>query len=93
MLSELPDRRAGLSSTERLALSTVASGDVSAQDVQQVFVGADPQLLMYWEVGKLLDTLADPSHPAINGLECGPFDWAMHEEDFDSRYHRFRRAV
>lgn len=92
MLGELPDSRTGLSDTERLVLSTVASGHLRASDVQLAFVHADPQLLMYWEVGKLLDQLAEPPEPVIHGLEGGSFDWAMHEEDFELRFRRYKNS-
>ncbi|CAA9489151.1 MAG: hypothetical protein AVDCRST_MAG91-445 [uncultured Sphingomonadaceae bacterium] len=92
MLGELPDSRTGLSGAERLMLSTVASDHVTALHVQLAFVRADPQVLMYWEVGKLLDQLADPRALAIHGLACGPFDRAMHEEDFEARYHGFKNS-
>ncbi|MBB4000918.1 hypothetical protein [Aureimonas pseudogalii] len=81
LLEELPDSITGLGRSEIEVLSLIAEGDVTPTQIQMAFARREPLTLEYWEVGKLLDTLADLAAPAILGLEGGPFDMASHDDE------------
>jgi hypothetical protein len=88
LLDELPAVGTALGATERLLLQLVSpAGPVPflAPDYRKV---VELGVFDYWEVGQLLDRLAHCPHPAILGLEEGPFDLALHDDK--ERYLRYR---
>ena len=91
MLQELPDACTGLGATENTMLALIAPGDVAPFDI---FPGHlkrnDRRVFDYWEVGQMLNRLAQAPEPVILGLNEGPFNLAMH--DAQERYARYRRS-
>ena len=82
VLEELPAPVDGLSRTERQVLSLIAGGQSQPYRVLAAVHDdpATPRLLDYWELGRLLDRLANPAAPLILGLGEGPFTAAMHDD-------------
>jgi hypothetical protein len=91
LLEELPMRATGLGATEMRMLELLAGGHAHPYDL---FPGHEKpnerQTFGYWEVGALLDGLARCPAPAVSGLEEGPFDDEMHEQD--DRHERYRQS-
>jgi hypothetical protein len=91
LLEELPTRTSGLGATEMRMLELISAGHAHPYDL---FPGHrkpnERQAFGYWEVGALLDGLANCPVPAVSGLDEGPFDLEMHD-DVD-RHERYRRS-
>jgi hypothetical protein len=91
MLQELPDMRTGLGATEAAMLALIALGDAAPFDVFPGHLKKNTRRVFdYWEVGQMLDWLAQAPKPAILGLDDGPFTLAMH--DAPDRYARYSRS-
>jgi len=91
LLEELPTRTSGLGATEMRMLELISAGHAHPYDL---FPGHrkpnERQAFGYWEVGALLDGLANCPVPAVSGLDEGPFNLEMHD-DVD-RHERYRRS-
>jgi hypothetical protein len=95
LLEELPMRGSGVGATEMRLLELISAGHVHPCDL---FPGHEKpnerRVFSYWEVGALLDGLAHGPAPAVSGLDEGPFELDMHEdEDRHTRYKRSRLAL
>jgi hypothetical protein len=91
MLEELPAEDTGLGASELRILTLVANGEVEADSIFRAF-GSDKMaaMLNYWEVGKVIDLLSGAPTAAIVGLEDGPFDAELHDDEH--RYKRYMRS-
>jgi hypothetical protein len=91
LLEELPGLSSGLGATEMRMLELIAEGDASPHDV---FPGHEKRntrrTFDYWQIGALLDGLADAPVPAVTGLEGGPFTPEMH--DGGDRHQRYQQS-
>lgn len=91
LLDELPGVTSGLGATQARILELIAPGDVQPFDV---FPGHqkrnERRVFDYWEVGALLDGLAQCERPAIAGLDEGPFSLDMHDDP--SRLQRYKQS-
>jgi hypothetical protein len=91
LLEELPFDTTGLGATEMLMLELISAGNVHPFDV---FPGHrsrnERRVFGYWEVGSLLDGLADCPAPAVSGLDEGPFTDEMHQDR--NRHARYKRS-
>ena len=95
LLEELPSRATGLGATEMRMLELISEGNASPPDV---FPGHEKRntrrTFDYWQIGALLDGLADAPAPAISGLDSGPFTVEMHDDrDRHERYNRSRLSL
>jgi hypothetical protein len=95
LLEELPGAATGLGATEMRMLELISEGNASPPDV---FPGHEKRnerrTFDYWQIGALLDGLADAPAPAISGLDGGPFTEEMHEDrDRGQRYNRSRLSL
>ena len=95
LLEELPMRGCGVGATEMRMLELISAGHVHPSDL---FPGHEKpnerRVFYYWEIGALLDGLAHGPAPAVSGLDEGPFELEMHEdEDRHARYKRSRLAL
>lgn len=90
LLDELPSITS-LGATERRILELVAPGKVPPFDV---FPGHqkrnERRVYDYWEVGALLDGLAQCPVPAVAGLDEGPFTLDMHDDAL--RHARYKQS-
>jgi hypothetical protein len=82
LLEELPGRASGLGATEMRMLELIAEGDARPSDV---FPGHEKRntrrVFDYWQIGALLDGLADAPAPVVSGLNEGPFTLEMHDDN------------
>jgi hypothetical protein len=82
LLEELPGRASGLGATEMRMLELIAEGDAGPSDV---FPGHEKRntrrVFDYWQIGALLDGLADAPAPVVSGLNEGPFTLEMHDDN------------
>src|SRR5947209_13952018 len=89
LLEELPAKQTGIGATEMRMLELISAGNVNPCDV---FPGDrkpnNRGVFEYWEVGHLLDGLANGPTPAISGLDEGPFTIEMNEDG--DRHQRYR---
>jgi hypothetical protein len=95
LLEELPGLATGLGATEMRMLELISEGNASPPDV---FPGHEKRnerrTFDYWQIGALLDGLADAPAPAISGLDGGPFTVEMHDDrDRHERYNRSRLSL
>ena len=95
LLDELPSRATGLGATETRMLELISAGHVHPFDL---FPGDsqrnDRRVFGYWEIGSLLDALAQCPTPAVSGLDEGPFTDEMHHDpDHHARYKRSKLAL
>jgi hypothetical protein len=95
LLEELPGLATGLGATEMRMLELISGGNVSPPDI---FPGHDKRntrrTFDYWQIGALLDGLADAPAPAISGLNGGPFTVEMHDDrDCHERYKRSQLSL
>jgi hypothetical protein len=78
LLQELPGRDTGLGATEMRMLELISEGGASPGDV---FPGHRKRnkrrVFHFWEIGELLDGLANGPMPAVTGLDEGPFTIEM----------------
>jgi hypothetical protein len=89
MLEELPDVASGLGASETRILSLVETGNVPALTVFQEYKNNNDYTspLLYWEIGKVIDLLAQDPAKTILGLSSGPFN--MVGQDEASRYSQY----
>ena len=91
LLEELPAPATGLGATEMHLLELISVGDATPFDL---FPGHDRRnkrrVFGYWEVGSLLDGLANCSSPAISGLDGSPFTLELHDDR--SRLKRYEQS-
>jgi hypothetical protein len=77
----LPGRASGLGATEMRMLELIAEGDAGPSDV---FPGHEKRntrrVFDYWQIGALLDGLADAPAPVVSGLNEGPFTLELHDD-------------
>ena len=89
LLEELPMDSTALGATEMRMLELISAGNAHPFDV---FPGnRKPNrrwVFGYWEVGGLLDGLADCPAPAVSGLDGGPFTPEVHNDR--SRFERYK---
>jgi len=90
LLEELPSPDSGLGATERRMLKLVARGGVQPFDVLKYTNRNELPVYDYWEVGALLDGLAQCERPAVTGLDDGPFSLEMHNDS--GRLHRYKQS-
>jgi hypothetical protein len=91
LLEELPMAGTGLGATETRILELISKGDAGPYDVFPGHRRPNKRgVFGYWEIGSLLDGLADCSAPAVSGLEEGPFTLDMHEDR--DRHQRYKRS-
>lgn len=92
LLEELPATTTGLGATQTRILELIAPGDVQPFDV---FPGHqkrnERRVFDYWEVGALLDGLAQCPRPAVCGLAEGPFTLDTHDDAL--RHARYKQSV
>ena len=88
LLEELPMPATGLGATEMRMLELIAEGNAGPGDV---FPGHEKRntrrVFDYWQIGALLDGLADAPAPAVSGLKEGPFTLEMHEDRERQRHY------
>lgn len=81
LLEELPGLATGLGATEMRMLELISEGNASPPDV---FPGHEKRntrrVFDYWQIGALLDGLADAPAAAISGLDGGPFTVELHDD-------------
>ena len=91
LLEELPQPVSGLSATEMWMLEPISAGHIHPYDL---FSGHQKpnqrRTFAYWEVGTLLEGLANCSVPAISGLDERQFELDMHEDR--RRHERYKRS-
>jgi hypothetical protein len=89
LLEELPAADTGLRRTERRILELAAPGRIRPPSLLAEMVRSDApfKTYAYWELGSLLDGLARSPEPAIQGLDEGPFDLALHDDE--ARFERY----
>jgi hypothetical protein len=91
LLEELPGLATGLGATEMRMLELISEGNAGPFDV---FPGHEKRnerrVFDYWQIGALLDGLADAPAPAVSGLDEGPFTDEMH--DGGDRYQRYKQS-
>jgi hypothetical protein len=91
LLEELPGRASGLGATEMRMLELISEGNASPPDV---FPGHQKRntrrVFDYWQIGALLDGLAQAPAPAVAGLNEGPFTEEMHRDR--DRHQRYKRS-
>ena len=91
LLEELPGLATGLGATEMRMLELIAEGNASPPDV---FPGHEKRNTRrgfdYWQIGELLDGLADAPAPAVSGLNEGPFTEELHHDR--DRYQRYNQS-
>jgi hypothetical protein len=91
LLEELPGSASGLGATEIRMLELIAEGNASPPDV---FPGHEKRntrrVFDYWQIGALLDGLADAPAPAVSGLNEEPFTEEMHRDR--ERYQRYNQS-
>jgi hypothetical protein len=91
LLEELPTAATGLGATEMQMLELISEGNAGPFDV---FPGHEKRnerrAFGYWEVGSLLDGLAQCPVPVVTGLREGPFTLEMHDDR--SRHERYTRS-
>jgi hypothetical protein len=95
LLEEPPGAASGLGATEMRMLELISEGNASPPDV---FPGHEKRntrrTFDYWQIGALLDGLADASAAAISGLDGGPFTEEMHDDrDRHQRYNQSRLSL
>jgi hypothetical protein len=95
LLEELPGLTTGLGATEMRMLEPIAEGNATPPDV---FPGHRKRntrrTFDYWQIGALLDGLADAPVPAVSGLEAGPFTEEMHHDrDRHQRYQQSKLSL
>jgi hypothetical protein len=95
LLEELPGRATGLGATEMRMLELISEGNASPPDVFPGHEKRNTRLTFdYWQIGALLDGLADAPAPAISGLDGGPFTVELHDDrDRHQRYNRSRLSL
>ena len=91
LLEELPMPATGLGATEMRILELIGEGNATPSDV---FPGHQKRntrrVFGYWEVGELLDGLANAPAPVVAGLDEGPFTEEMHGDD--ARFARYKQS-
>lgn len=91
LMEELPMPVTGLGATQMRMLELISVGDAGPFDL---FPGEHSRnrrrAFGYWQVGELLDELADCPEPLMPGLREGPFTLAMHEDR--ERLECYRRS-
>jgi len=91
MLEELPLPATGLGATEMRLLELISAGNASPPDV---FPGHEKpnmrRVFGYWEIGTLLDGLANGPSPAVSGLDEGPFTEELHKDR--GRHARYKQS-
>jgi hypothetical protein len=95
LLDELPGLATGLGATEMRMLELISEGNARPPDV---FPGHEKRntrrTFDYWQIGALLDGLADAPAPAISGLDGGPFTVELHDDrDRHQRYNGSRLSL
>ncbi len=91
LLEELPMPATGLGATEMQMLKLISVGGAGPFDLLPGEHSRNRrQAFGYWQVGDLLDELADCPEPLVSGLDEGPFTLAMHEDR--ERLERYRRS-
>jgi len=72
-------------------LELIGEGNAAPPDV---FPGHEKRntrrVFDYWQIGALLDGLADAPAPAVSGLDGGPFTEEMHSDR--ERHERYKRS-
>jgi hypothetical protein len=91
MLEELPGLASGLGVTDMRMLELISEGNARPYDV---FPGHEKRntrpAFDYWQIGALLDGLADTPAPAVTGLDGGPFTLEMHQDH--ERHQRYNQS-
>ena len=95
LLEELPGLATGLGATEMRMLELIGEGNATPPDV---FPGHERRntrrVFDYWQIGALLDGLADAPVPAVSGLDGGPFTEEMHHDrERRERYNQSKSSL
>jgi hypothetical protein len=91
LLEELPMPATGLGATEMRMLELIADGSASPPDVFPGYEKRNTRRVFgYWEIGALLDGLANGPSPAVSGLDEGPFTEELHKDR--GRHARYKQS-
>jgi hypothetical protein len=91
LLEEMPGRASGLGATKMRMLELISEGSASPFDVLPGYQKRNTRKVFdYWQIGALLDGLAQAPAPAVAGLNEGPFTEQMHRDRY--RHQRYKRS-
>lgn len=90
LLAELPAAGTALGATEATLLNLIEPGGPPPFYLPGYRRIIEHGVFDYWEVGRLLDGLAEAPAPAVLGLDERPFDMRLHDDA--ARYRRYKAS-